>query len=351
TVLGVVNIVKGKASLNHTYNATGSQVVVAKFNATAKYNSSVANATVSVRKVATNVTVNNITGKVNDKVTIKATVVGENKKPVNSGNVIFKVNGTTLKDANGSTLVLKVNNGSASTTMNAPKSWANRNLSLVAVYNGNDVYNKSESKAGRISITNHDANLTILTNSMVARGGQMVQFIVIVSEDSKLVNGGSVIFKLNGETIKDAAGKTVTAKVVNGVGMVNYTIPEGISAKNLTLTSVYSASGYNRVEGNGSLFIEKSNVYIVSEPVKTKTNTTKFSARILNLNNLPIKGNTMVSIKVNGVTVGSTTAVNGVINTTIKTPFKAGTYDLQIIAGQNNRYNAAKATTALVINR
>ena len=63
--------------------------------------------------------------------------------------------------------------------------------------------------------------------------GQTVTFTVKVTGDAT-----KVVFKVNGKSLKDANGKVIYAKVVDGIATIDYVIPEGMKAKDYTLTAV-----------------------------------------------------------------------------------------------------------------
>ena len=50
-----------------------------------------------------------------------------------------------------------------------------------------------------------------------------------------------MVFKVNGKTVKDANGKVVYAKVVNGTVSVEYILPENMKAGNYNITVSFTA--------------------------------------------------------------------------------------------------------------
>ncbi|RAP52030.1 MAG: hypothetical protein BZ133_01925, partial [Methanosphaera sp. SHI613] len=63
--------------------------------------------------------------------------------------------------------------------------------------------------------------------------GQTVTFTVKVNTDAS-----KVVIKVNGKSLKDANGKVIYAKVVDGIATIQYTIPENMKAKEYNLTAV-----------------------------------------------------------------------------------------------------------------
>jgi len=61
------------------------------------------------------------------------------------------------------------------------------------------------------------------------------------------VNVGKGVFKVNGKTVKDANGKVISAKVVNGTVSVEYTIPENMKAGSYNITVSFTTPGCDKL--------------------------------------------------------------------------------------------------------
>ena len=108
-----------------------------------------------------------------------------------------------------------------------------------------------------------------------------------------------------------------------------------MSAKDYTLTAVYSNKFYDRAEVNSTVKILKTNTHIELNPqTYTKGTQTSIYARVLDENNNLISKTTSVCIKVNGKTMIHTTSINGIINATI--------------SGENNGFGMSTTTTVLM---
>lgn len=292
------------------------------------------------RIIETRTTTNAIKAKIYDNITLTAKVTSSDSSKINNGYVIFKVNNQSLKDKNNTLIKAYVKNSQANINYTVDKSWNKDNISIVAVYSGSGNILSSKSNAMKINVSKRDATVKLVCGRNVVKGGDTVSLTVIVMDASKSVDGGQVIFKLNGQTIKDKNGKSIILNVKNGIATTNYVFDNGLSSKNCTITAVYSNSAYNRAEGTYDVFINKSIPEIVASSIKTKTNVTRITGKIVEINGKAIRGTTQVAIKINGQTFAVTAAVNGIINTTIKTAFKPGIYKLKIVAGENYRYFA-----------
>ena len=69
------------------------------------------------------------------------------------------------------------------------------------------------------------------------------------------INIGKVTFKVNGKTVKDANGKVIYAKVVNGQVSVEYTIPDNMKAKDYNITATFISPDYERIEDTKTLTV------------------------------------------------------------------------------------------------
>lgn len=339
------------------FNSNNTSVVDNYLNATRSIGDSSVNDTRNVSNTIANNTpldiintttiVQPINALLYDNITITVNVVDAMNNSVKEGKVFFKVNGITLKDAIGSNIYASVDDGVAKLDYMITKSCIRDDSYIQAVYLGTDHYNSSRSDNTPLNISYRSANVTIFSTDKYYKSGDSVTLTAFVTDNSRIVNGGRVIFKINGITIKDSNGNPLYANVVNGAGSINYVIPNGISARNYTITAVFANSVYNRATANKTLNIAKSDAFIDVVSVRTNTNKTVVNGSIYDQNNNLCLGLTSVAIKLNGITVGKATAVDGIFTTTINTAFKPNTYDLTFIAGENNRYNSATKTTIL----
>ncbi|RAP50597.1 MAG: hypothetical protein BZ136_00965, partial [Methanosphaera sp. rholeuAM74] len=339
----------GKFTVKANTSKVGVNNVTATYAGSSTDNPANTTGTFNVVKLETTTTIDPVNAMIYDNITITAKVVDEFGANVEGGRVIFRVNGQALKDENNNTIIATVVNGTATANVTVPKAWNKTNVTIAAVYQGNDKYLSSTGN-NTVNVTKRIATMTVLTSRPTAKGGDQIILSAVVGDKGKLVNGGTVIFKLNGLTIKDASGKAIATKVVNGVASLEYMLPDGMSAKNITLTAVYSNEVYERAEANGSFVVEKANVQIISNVTKAKSadKTVPFTAQIVDANGHLAKGTTQVAIKINGATVAKVNAQDGIINTTLDiAKYKAGVYQIDIAAGGNNRYNPIRGQTVL----
>ncbi|MDO5826252.1 MAG: Ig-like domain-containing protein, partial [Methanosphaera sp.] len=188
--------------------------------------------------------------------TITATIRNATKimTDINKGKVTFKVNGKTLKDENGKVIYVKVVNGTAQIeNYLVPDDWTKDGTTIEAVYAGSTQCAKLTSEKTSMTVTPKE--LTLTTEDITAQAGSTVTLTAILSDNT--INTGKVVFKINGKTVKDANGKVIYAKVVNGQVTVNYTIAESIKDGNYNITAVYTSPNSEKVTAEATLTLTK----------------------------------------------------------------------------------------------
>ena len=207
-----------------------------------------------INVVERELTVNPITPTVGQTINLTARITADNETitDINKGKVVFKVNGKTLKDANGKVIYAKVVNGIA-TIENyvVPQDWAKDGTTIQAVYSGSTQCEKLTSEKTNITVTPEE--LTLTTTATSTTPGQTTTLTATLSDNT--INTGKIVFKINGKTVKDANGKVIYVKVVNGMVSVDYTLPESYKAGNYTVTATFIASGYDRLTDSKTLTI------------------------------------------------------------------------------------------------
>ncbi|MDO5851479.1 MAG: Ig-like domain-containing protein [Methanobacteriaceae archaeon] len=353
-LLTTETLTNGSIIINTIISTSGLNNLTIVYNdSTLKYRNITTNITVNIQKTNTTITVNPIKAQVKDNITITAIITDANRNLVNGGNLIFKINGVTIKDNNNTPIKVQVINGTATLQYTIPDGWVNKNYTITAVYAGNNKYNSITSTNASLTITKRIGTITLLNSNRTSKAGNTIQLITQVSEKNTLLNEGCVIFKINGKTIVDTNGKAIQTKVINGIAILNYTIPKDFSAKEYNITSAYISNIYERAEAKNILTITKINTHINTNPIMaTKGTQTTINATILNENNIPVTGTTKISIKFNGKTITTMNVTNGIINYnyTIPTNYNKGYYNLTIIAGENSRYNTSKINSTIIVN-
>ncbi|RAP54700.1 MAG: hypothetical protein BZ137_00840, partial [Methanosphaera sp. rholeuAM130] len=247
---------QGLYEVVYTPTKTGNYEVTATVN-DENYNSKVATATFNVTKADTTTTINPVIIATSYDVNLTANVVDSNNNPVTSGKVVFKVNGKTVKDENGKVIYIKVNDGTAVLSHSFTQDDIDKNASISASYSGTTNY--ASSTSSKVFIEKADNNVLMTLDDVTAEAGEVITPTVAVKYNDENVDGGKVVFKINGKTIKDDTGKVIYANVIDGVATCEYTLPATMKAKNYTLSAVFTNSLYNRTEAKATLEVVESN--------------------------------------------------------------------------------------------
>ncbi|MBQ6443666.1 MAG: hypothetical protein IJJ11_03165 [Methanosphaera sp.] len=171
---------------------------------------------------------------------------------ISKGKVSFKVNGKTLKDANGKVIYAKVVDGTATIDdYQIPDNW-NSQTTIQAVYSGSSEVAKMSSEKTAITIVAREP--TITTEDVTATAGSTITLTATINTDA-VVNTGKVVFKINGKSVKDANGKVIYAKVSNNQVSVEYTLPDDMKTGTYNITAVFISSEYDRLEDTKTLTV------------------------------------------------------------------------------------------------
>ncbi|MBR3214202.1 MAG: Ig-like domain repeat protein, partial [Methanosphaera sp.] len=174
---------------------------------------------------------------------------------ISKGKISFKVDGKTLKDANGKVIYAKVTNGVAMIeNYQIPDTWTEK-TTIQAVYSGSSDVAKMSSEKTTITITATEP--TITTEDVTATVGATVTLTATINTDAT-INTGKVVFKINGKSIKDTNGKVIYAKVSNNQVTIEYTLPESYAAGTYNITAVFISPDYDRLEDTKTLTITEA---------------------------------------------------------------------------------------------
>ena len=266
-------------------------------------------------------------GNIGEKLTLKAIVTATDNNKINEGNIIFKLNGITIKDNGKLTgsynpLIVKVVNGVATTTIIPDLNMRKAN-NITAKYVGTDNYASSESEPMKIHISQRNASILVSSNVKTIKQGQVLTITAKVydttngKKSTNLVKFADefVYFKVNGITLKNSTGGMQKVKVVNGTATIKYTIPLGLSGvtdgktftvKNHTILAGFYNKNYMENIRNTSIFqVERSNITITisNATVNNRTHKLSLTATIKDYLGNKVVGPNKCIIKVNGVTL------------------------------------------------
>ena len=259
-----------------------------------------------------------------------------------NGTINYKIN-QTLKDGYYNITIISGENGKylgATVKTVLIKS----NTTIKTNYINNTLNTKTTTKSGD---TKTSKIMSILTGSSTIKPGDRLKLIAHLSEDQVDITGGQLVFKLNGVSLKDEKGNGVIVNINQGLGILDYKIPDSLGARTHNLTAVYASKKYGKVELTTSLTMNKLNTHIEAEPTYTSSTTSYIKAKILDDNNQLINKETSVVIKVDGKSYSFNTTT-GTINYQIPNTLSKGLHQITIIAGENGKYISSRVNTVLI---
>ena len=252
-ILGQANVEDGVASIDVLYTEVLTTEVTATYTSGSEFiTDSEATATLTVKNAMTIIEIDEVELKAGQTVNLTARVHDEAGNNITVGKVVFKVNGKTIKDANGKVIYAKVVNGIATVEYTVPEEFGGQDINILASYSGNSKIPGAKTDIN-VSVGTKDATLT-LTSPEEAQVGSIVTLTATVN-DTKAVNSGKIVFKINGKTLKDENGKVIYAKITNNVASIEYVIPESMKAKTYNLTAVFLSDEYERLEATNEITI------------------------------------------------------------------------------------------------
>ena len=210
--------------------------------------------------INTKIVLETINAQVGDTINLKAHVYDIYGNPINTGRVVFKINGKTIKDTNGNIIYTTVKEGIATIeNYTVPANWFKIKSVLNVVYGGTSTYEQTRTNNTiPMNITKKTATMTMTTNTTTAKPGQTIKITVKITEKDANVNEGRVLFKVNGKTMRDNEGYIIYHEVKDGLVTIDYTIPENARAQDYTFTCVYGNKLYNRTDVNSTITVVKN---------------------------------------------------------------------------------------------
>ncbi|MBQ6443127.1 MAG: hypothetical protein IJJ11_00440 [Methanosphaera sp.] len=342
-VIGTADVINGLAILNFVYNTSINDTIQAIYSGSDIYNPSNSSQVIVIYKQYTNIILSPVFCSVKDTVAFTAHILDEDSNNVSSGKCVLKINGQTMKDENGKVIYNKVNNGISSFNVTLPATLVGIH-NYTFVYSGSTAYNGSRATNTLIIYKrNYTVNLNITPNS--TKRGCTINLTTTINTPNITINGGKVILKLNGLTIKDENGTPIQLNVTNNNAEVLYTIPESLSIGEKTIKAVYIDELCDRYETESTFTIQKKDIYIVLEEIKYYPNKLIIKANIFNEFNQTINRNLTYAIKLNGLTQLISNTDNSIINVQINNTYNDDNYTLSIVIGENTGYNAYTYTS------
>ena len=337
-------------------------------------------------KHRTIITLKQVWGVIGEKITLNATITDSYGRPVNGGNLVFKLNGKTLRtdgrfDSNAPARKFPVKNGQITYTITADL-YLRNTKNLTASYSGTKKYTEEKSPTVIAQIQKRSAMVTVTSTPSKAKQYETLTFKITAKDTTKNAKNNTAIsqntkimLKINGNTLKDNKGNIIYLKMdKNNQATYKYTIPAGMAGitsnkavRNYIVTAVFVGDNYYPGTKNTTTFqVERSPTTIIIHEATVSDNVTitpgkVTSKTLLNINATlkDYKGNNLfgtnkVTIKINGknyVDPNTNQAKywnvkNGVvILKDVQVDYKTTVKRVMVVTGERQAYMEGRAET------
>ncbi|MBE6493373.1 MAG: hypothetical protein E7Z84_02030 [Methanosphaera stadtmanae] len=184
--------------------------------------------TLTIKKIVVYSIIENVTSYFNEYVNFTAYIHDDNNNPVNSGKVIFKINGISIKENK----IIKNGFVQIENYYISSDNFGKTEYNLELVYSGNNLYNSNRNYS-MIKLVKINTLIDI-TNTTNKKGETYTISGLIKNSYNKTVNKGYIIIKINGLSLEKA-------KITNGSYTYSFISP---TSKIKNITVVYSGNNY-----------------------------------------------------------------------------------------------------------
>ena len=184
--------------------------------------------TLTIKKIGVYSIFKNVTTYFNEYVNFTAYIYDDNNNPVNSGKVIFKINGISIKE----NTVVKNGFVQIENYYISSDNFGKTEYNLELVYSGNNLYNSNRNYS-LMKLVKINTQIDII-NTTNKKGENYLITCVIKNSYNKTVNKGYIVIKINGLSLEKA-------KITNGSYVYSFISP---TSKIKNITVVYSGNNY-----------------------------------------------------------------------------------------------------------
>jgi predicted outer membrane repeat protein len=331
-----VQVVNGIATLNWTIPSSwkaGIYIINANYDGTDTiYSDSRATSRLLVQFIPTQISSDDVTGKVGDKVAIKAHLQDIFGNGLEGQKVHFKINNSDITGATD-------NNGDV--TVYYPITESPGNYSIIISFPGADPYELS-TNTSKLTVNKIPTSITV-SDTKGAHGDHVDLQATLKDENGNPISGKNLVFYVNRSNV----GSAVTNN--EGVAIFNYQIAEnpGIYAVS---ASLLNDQQYQDSTGSGTLTVNHLDTKINVTNVNGKHgDKTDLKAVLTDYNGNPLKDKT-VTFSINGVVVGNAlTDSTGTATLTYTITQTIGNYNITANFAEDDIYAASIGKGTLTI--
>jgi len=343
-LIGTSNIKNNTGNLiyNMTGQPIGNYTITAKYLGTKIYKPSTNTTTITktIHQTTAYITTNNtIRATPGDTIKINATINDY------EGNPITETIPTTII-INNKTINTQFTNGTLNQTYKIPENTTESTITIT-ITTKNTTNTKPTTRNATLKITKYNTYITGPNNIKLTKLEQ-IQINTTINSNKHQVNTKiPTIIKINNKTLANTY-------YMNGSLKYKLNLDNKYINNTYTLTIMtHETSKYRQTTKTINLILNNRKTYIISKNIySSKGNKIIFNATVMDaLTRKPIQGTSKACIKLNNVTVNTIQIKNGHIAYPYSNNNNAKTYNITIISGENNIYDASQWTGYLINKR
>lgn len=338
-----------------------------------KYNPTSITGTFNARKLKVFLIVDSVKGIVGEDIALVAHLTDEKGNNVTGGNIVFKLNGRTLRedgrfDTNSTNpMKIHVENGLVIITIKADL-YLRAGKNITASYSGSSRYESAKGNIAEANIIKRTAKLNVTTIPVTAKQNTDIVFTTTLKDVTRkatnttcITTDAYVIFKVNGKTLKDKNAENIKVPVTSTVVNYVYHVPSATAGvdnngniRNYSVECVYANDLFYPDTRNKTVYhVQRSIVNINFIKTTVVNGKLKVKAKLTDYENNNLVGINKICIKINGVTYkdakGKTIYFNvkdGNIDLSgIKLAKGTSVKSVMIVTGTRQAYLSARAST------
>ena len=234
-VIGIKAIRNGVAQLvfDSSCYSLKNYTIEAVYNGCSVYNSQNASATLSLMKYDVDFEVEDVVVNNGNMATLRAYVYDSYGHALNTGRVVFKLNGKTLKDTDNTTLYADVIGGVAEVKYMIPANMQPKDYTLTAVTES-DKYNKATENA-TLKVMKTTPKIVVSPLNVKRSQNTTITIKLVDDNENNIVGNTNIAVKLNGKTV------IKPMKITDGIAQITLNLTE-YKNSNYNITVVAGAN-------------------------------------------------------------------------------------------------------------
>ena len=313
-----------------TATTTGTNTIIITYDGNTNYNSANTQATFTVNKQDTKITINTKNVKYGETVTITGKLADENKQAISNTDITLTLN-------NNKHNIKTNNNGEYTYTTTATTIGTNN---VTVTYNGNSNYNPT-STTTTINVNKQDTLVTI-NNIPATKYTESVTITgTLKDKNGKTLANQNLKLSIN--------GKTVTVKTdKNGAYSYKHTT-NTVGSNNLTVTFTGN-NNYNSANTRTTFTVNKQDTTITLNNIKSTYTSNATITGKLTTKDGKILANQNMNLNINGKTVTVKTDKNGIFSYKYQTN-KVGTNNITLTYTGNGNYQGTSLRKTFTVSK